>query len=133
MWDFLKWVLTGTVEQYATKLDLILANQHQILVKQGEMRELIMGAREQLVEFAVKVDTFTNACAAALTAIQAKIDALNAKIDAGVSAEELQPALEEISAHLDTVKTSLEAAAAGGAVVVPPPPPVDPPPVEEPL
>jgi len=133
MWDFLKWVLTGTVEQYATKLDLILANQHQILVKQGEMRELIMGAREQLVEFAVKVDTFTNACAAALTAIQTKIDALNAKIDAGVTPEELQPALEEISAHLDTVKTSLEATAAGGTVVVPPPPPVDPPPVEEPL
>jgi hypothetical protein len=117
-----------------SKLATILNNQQTILITQEELKRIIMGAREQLVEFAVKVDTFTNACAAALTAIQAKIDALNAKIDAGVSPEELQPALEEISAHLDTVKTSLEATAAGGTVVVPPPPPpVDPPPVEEPL
>ena len=90
-----------------------------------------MDAKQQLAEFAVKVDDFGNACATALGAIQVKIDLLNAKVVEGATPQEVGEALAEVNAHLDTVKTGLEALAAGGTVVVPPQP--EPPPVEPPV
>jgi len=131
MWEFLTWIVSKLTDEIGIKLTSILSVQQQILSNQEEIKRMIMGAKEQLAEFAVKVDNFTNACATSLAAIQAKIDVLNAKVAEGATPTEVGEALAEVNAHLDAVKTSLEAAAADGTVVVPPPP-VEPPPVEPP-
>jgi len=127
MWDFLKWVLTGTVEQYTAKLDLILANQHTILQKQAQLKELLMGAIERLNEFAVKVNDLTNAEAANLTAIIAAIEALKGKLVAAASEADVNAALDPVLGQIQAVADNLAATAANNQPVVPPPtPPVEP-------
>jgi hypothetical protein len=99
----------------------ILNRQGLIINNQREIKELIMGIKEDLAAFAVQVDEVTNTISTNVSIVSQKITDLQAQVaSGGMTQEEVAAALDPVKAHLKTVSENLAAVAANGAPVVPP-------------
>lgn len=133
MWEFLKWVLSSTVEQHAAKLDLILMNQHQILQQQVLIKEIIMAVKQTVEQHAAEVNAFSDQLALAIEGIRADISDMKVRLADASTVEEvdaiMKPALDKLKAQADAA-SALDAENVPSIPVIPP---VEPPPEEPPL
>jgi predicted nucleic acid-binding Zn-ribbon protein len=117
-WDFLRWLVGEALASFDARLN-------EIIKTQTELKELIMGIKDDFAAFVVAVNERTNQIAAALLEIQEDIERLMTQ-----TPPEVLAGMEEIKAKLGALATTSEAIAALDNPVVPPP--VEPPPPEEP-
>jgi hypothetical protein len=133
VWEFLKWVLSSTVEQHAAKLDLILMNQHQILQQQVLIKEIIMAVKQTVEQHAAEVNAFSDQLALAIEGIRADISDMKVRLADASTVEEvdaiMKPALDKLKAQADAA-SALDAENVPSIPVIPP---VEPPPEEPPL
>ena len=117
-WDFWKWLLGEAFAGLEARLLGITNNQI-------ELKEIIMGLKEDFAAFVAAVNERTNQIAAALVNIHADIERLKNETPAEVAA-----GMAAIQEKLGALAVTSEAIAALDNPVVPPP--VEPPPPEEP-
>lgn len=108
MWEFLRWFFEGWGSHIDAQLKKILEHEHQILVKQGEVKELVMAVKQTVEQHAADVNVFSDQLATSVLGVRQDIADLKLQlVDASTPAEVdaiLAPALAKLAAQANALK-----------------------------